>query len=157
MARDIENTDRAAIYAIAAQLPDRSFVVKIGMTGHPYDRYSALITGIPFPSAMRWSWVGMRSVVYVVETKIHQMFAERNTAREWFHFQAEEKQVLWDGMTAAVYACTEELPEWCGITEEQVTAWAIKRAKPPPPRVKKRWREYDEERHLRLKRHERIF
>lgn len=154
MTRDVEATDRAAIYALAGEMPDGSFIVKIGMTSHPYDRYSSLITGMPFPSAMRWSWVGMRSVVYVVETKIHQLFADRNTAREWFHFQRDEKEVLWDGMTAAIFACTEALPDWNGITEEQVMAWQVSRRQ-PRPRGEKSFREFDFRN--RLARHEKVF
>lgn len=149
-----ERTDAAAIYAIAAELPDRSFVVKIGMTGFPYERYADLITAIPFPSAMKWSWVGMRAVAHVVEKTIHRQFDERNTAREWFHFQHAERKLLWEGIAAAVFACTDRLPDWQTITEEQVNAYCQAKAK-PKGKAKKGFRPVDFSN--RLARHERIF
>lgn len=150
-----QKTDPAAIYAIAAGMPDNSFVVKIGMTGCPHERYADLITGIPFPSAMKWSWVGMRSVAHIVEAKIHQLFADRNTAREWFHFQHGEKRLLLDGISAAFFACTDQLPDWQTITEEQITAFMQSKGKTKPQRQPRQRREFDFTRRAAL--HERIW
>lgn len=148
-----EPTDAAAVYALAAQLPDGSFVVKIGMTSIPYGRFATLITGVPFPCAMKWAWAGSRSTAHVLESNMHRLFAHRNTAREWFHFRNDERQELWDGLSAGFFALLERLPDWKTITEEQVAAFIALRVKPARS-GKKETRPFDASRRTTL--HEKI-
>lgn len=63
--------DLFAIYLIIADIGDGSFVVKIGRSGIPYQRYAALLPEIAFPSIMRFSWVGSSSTICTSYTSVN--------------------------------------------------------------------------------------
>ena len=110
------------IYAIVCESSEQDFVVKIGVTSTPYERYQQLLCGIPFESVMLHAVVGYKNRAYGLETQLHRLFADRHMRGEWFRFKLEDKEAFHETMRKAYLALTKGPLRWSQITPEQVAA-----------------------------------
>lgn len=112
------------IYAIVCETSEKEFVVKIGVTSTPYERYQTLLVGIPHKSVMLHALVGTKKKTYGLEAKLHQIFKERNMRGEWFRFSLEDKEQFHRIMKIEYLAATKKQLAWERIYPEQVSAYA---------------------------------
>lgn len=116
------------IYAIVCESSEQDFVVKIGVTSTPYERYMQLLCGIPFQSVMLHAMVGLKRRAYGLETQLHRLFSDRHMRGEWFKFGLQDKESFHETMKKAYLALTKEPLKWETITPEQVAANVAARA-----------------------------
>jgi len=121
-----------ALYVIPCEMPKGEFVVKIGISEIPYQRFVTLLPGIPFPCVMRFTWIGGSALARRTEAELHSTFKSRNSAREWFLFGAHESDILWTTIRTQLVALRAPPPDWKTITTKQAYQFAtqtrIKRA-----------------------------
>jgi hypothetical protein len=86
--------NRWRVYALICDMGGDEFVVKIGVSKKPYQRYANLYTGLPFHSVMLHAYVGSRKKAFKLEKSLHQQFADRQTRGEWFKFKLSEKTIF---------------------------------------------------------------
>lgn len=122
------------IYAIVCEMDEGEFVVKVGVSGDPYQRYWALLPGIPFKSVMLHASVGRRGSAYRAERDLHKLFAPLRTRGEWFRFPLSEKQVFHDACRQVYHNRAAKQLEWAKITEEEMVR--VMQARTPKRRKK---------------------
>ena len=111
------------IYAIVAECSSNEFVVKIGVSSVPLERYASLSPGIPFHSIMIYAPVISKSKAFILENKLHKNFSDRNTVGEWFMFDINDKKVFHDEFKAIYAGITRRKLEWLTITRDDVKAY----------------------------------
>lgn len=113
------------IYIIACECGEREFVVKIGVSSTPFERYAQLLPGIPFESIMMYSLVGWKKKTYKLESTLHKLFADHHTRGEWFKFSISDKEEFHKTLKAAYFAATKQELTWERILPEQVSRHVV--------------------------------
>lgn len=125
------------IYIIACESSEQEFVVKIGVSSTPYERYGQLLPGIPFDSIMKYALVGFKSKTYKLESTLHKIFAGHHTRGEWFKFSMADKEEFHKTLMAAYTAVTKLPIQWKRILPEEVSRHVLAiQALKPTSRVK---------------------
>lgn len=126
----------AVLYLLSARMPNAiGLLVKIGMTETPFDRYSALLTGVPLPSEMFWTPCATRKRAFRVESALHRRLANHHSAREWFYFPTHEAiDHLRATVADAYWQEFGHFPFWSRISEEEVQRYMVARYPPKPKR-----------------------
>lgn len=125
----IPSVRRTGIYLLVQDLQCGIFSVKIGMSCNPYQRYLTMLPAIAFPSVMKWAMVGRKKKACKLERSLHKRFKERNSAREWFVFSSDDKNLLWETVAQEFISSAGRPPDWWVITEENIAEYS--RFRPP--------------------------
>lgn len=123
-------SDACAVYLLVADQGDGVSVVKIGSSTSVYQRYSGLLTGVPFPSRLEWFWAGNVRTARRMERRLHVLFAEQRTTREWFRFAAGFDFVR--GAELEYIGLMGKPPAWKSISEGEAAAW-LTQTRPKKP------------------------
>lgn len=108
------------IYAVVCESGSDNFVVKIGVSSEPFNRYGQLLTAIPFKSVMLYAPVGARKRAYTLERILHRGFSSRNTKGEWFLFKLDEKQIFHDSFKEIYKRSVGKELAWEKITQDRL-------------------------------------
>jgi len=124
-----QEVTRGAVYCLIAKIDDKQRVVKIGRSEFIYQRYAELLCGVPFPSYLLFAWVGSLRDSIRLENRLHRRFNDRNTAREWFLFDVEELETMFDEIAREMLDQCGRCPEWREVMEDDVTQFVTKLSK----------------------------
>jgi hypothetical protein len=109
------------IYALVCEISADEFLVKLGCSQDPAERYAQLLTGIGLPSLMMFAHVRSQRRMYKLEAAYHREFEAHNSRREWFRFHVSEKPKFHEATKRLYQEVQGEPLVWSFIKETDVS------------------------------------
>lgn len=110
--------------AICPAYADR-VLIKVGITGHPYNRLAQIHNNSPYPIEIAaFVPVGSKETALRVEREILAEFPDRLTRGEWIDLPASSGAQFRDSATQAFMRRMGTPPKWTKVSGEQIRAFA---------------------------------